>query len=480
VLAGEVVGPDALERVGGSIRQLTDHRACDHLEFPSAATTQCASEERAIVWRISNVDVLPIVQNWPVSASENPSHGLPKSAIVVGAGFIGSSTAYFLALEGVDVTLIDAECPGWGASGRSAGYVSMISRGSGPQLDLANLTRELYVDLAGELSNFDLRTAGALIYYYEDQVPLIPGFVDQRRSDGLPIETLDGDEARALCPLLPEDVVGAVHSVSDGCIHPGKFVDALVEGMTRHGGRVVQAEVLGLDMRGTRCTGVRTTNGKVDADVVVVTAGAWAEPLLRGAGYPFNLHHIRLHMAETAPIELRFEPQMYGPTLFHEYMFMRDLPEFDDDLVLHPLQRIMPEVGDLEMFVQRADGRLLLGCPIEFVEGPDVPAIPTVAGLAQLFGILGDHVPALQGLPVERVWSGIAPQTSDGLPVMGRVGDAEGLYVGGGHGYGVTVGPGSGRVLADLVLGRPTAIDSEPFKYDRPAVTESSGRAVMY
>jgi glycine oxidase len=161
-------------------------------------------------------------------------------------------------------------------------------------------------------------------------------------------------------------------------------------------------------------------------------------------------------------------------------MFMRDLPAYDDDLVMHPLQRIMPEVGNLEMFVQRDDGRLALGCPIQFVDGPSTPRQPSVAGLAQLFGILGDHVPALQHLPVERIWAGVTAQTTDGVPVMGQVGDVQGLYVGSGHGYGVTVGPGSGRVLADLMLGRAPAIDVEAFRYDRAAVTEAAGRAVAY
>ena len=231
---------------------------------------------------------------------------------------------------------------------------------------------------------------------------------------------------------------------------------------------------------GATATGVRTAEGRLDADVVALTAGSWTEALLREAGHPFNMHHIRLQMAETGPIEERFEANMYGPTLFHEYMFMRDLPAYDDDLVMHPLQRIMPEVGNLEMFVQRADGRLALGCPIQFVDGPTTPRQPSVAGLAQLFGILGDHVPALQHLPVERIWAGVTAQTTDGVPVMGQVGDVQGLYVGSGHGYGVTW---SGRERPSAR--RPHArtdplIDVEAFRYDRAAVTEAAGRAVMY
>jgi glycine/D-amino acid oxidase-like deaminating enzyme len=187
---------------------------------------------------------------------------------------------------------------------------------------------------------------------------------------------------------------------------------------------------------------------------------------------------MRMQMAETAPITERFNVAAYGPSLFHEYAFVRELPGYDDDIVLHPLQQIMPEVGLLELICQRADGRLWLGCPIEFVDGPDASPEPTVAGLAQTFGVLGDHVPALQHIPVERVWGGIAPQTGDGLPVVSDVPALPGLFIGSGHGYGVSTGPGSGRVLADLILGREPDIDVAPFRYDRPAITEGMARSV--
>jgi glycine oxidase len=98
--------------------------------------------------------------------------------------------------------------------------------------------------------------------------------------------------------------------------------------------------------------------------------------------------------------------------------------------------------------------------------------------MAQTFGVLGDHIPALQGIPVERTWGGIAPQTGDGLPVISAIPKLPGLFVGSGHAYGATVGPASGRVLADLVLGRDPEIDVAPFRYDRPAITEGMARSV--
>jgi glycine/D-amino acid oxidase-like deaminating enzyme len=402
----------------------------------------------------------------------------PESTLIVGAGIIGASTALYLAREGVAVTLVDRHHAGWGASGRNAGYISMITRSSGPQLDLAQLSRRLYQLLADEIDDFEFQANGALVYYYDEQLPLIEGFVDRRKADGLPMEIVDGDRARELFPLLPDEVVGGIHSKSDCFVHPRKLVDALVAAAEKEGVKVVQANVVGLEVADGRCVGVRTDTGVLHADAVSVTAGSWTTELLAKAGLPFNILHMRMQMAETAPIEERFNVAAYGPSLFHEYAFVRELPGYDDDIVLHPLQHIMPEVGLLELVCQRADGRLWLGCPIEFVDGPDASPNPTVAGMAQTFGVLGDHIPALQGIAVERTWGGIAPQTGDGLPVVSAVSKLPGLFVGSGHAYGATVGPGSGRILADLILGRVPEIDVAPFRYDRPAITEGMARSV--
>src|SRR4051794_10408460 len=91
----------------------------------------------------------------------------PSSALIVGAGIVGAATALYLARAGVHVSLVDREHPGWGASGRNAGYISMITRSGGPQLELARLSRSLYPQLAGELDDFEFQANGALVYFYE-------------------------------------------------------------------------------------------------------------------------------------------------------------------------------------------------------------------------------------------------------------------------------------------------------------------------
>jgi glycine/D-amino acid oxidase-like deaminating enzyme len=78
------------------------------------------------------------------------------------------------------------------------------------------------------------------------------------------------------------------------------------------------------------------------------------------------------------------------------------------------------------------------------------------------------YVPALAGLPVLRVWVGFRPATPDKLPYIGRAGEA-GPWVAAGHeGLGITLAPGTARLLADLIFGRPPLVDPAPYDPLRP------------
>ena len=125
---------------------------------------------------------------------------------------------------------------------------------------------------------------------------------------------------------------------------------------------------------------------------------------------------MRLQVVETEPAPFRFEPLLYGPTAVKQYAFIRDLPDYSDDGASHPLERPFPGIEFLELAAQREDGRILLGCPMDF---PGLDDRPTVAGLALTLAVLAERSPAIRDLAVERIWAGLLPQTPDALPVIG-------------------------------------------------------------
>lgn len=388
--------------------------------------------------------------------------------VIIGAGVVGAATAYELARRGADVTLVEREAPGWGASGRNVGYLWSHTRAEGVQLEMALAGRRRYLELVDELDDFELVESGGMIYFFDHQRELFPAFVANRNAAGLPMELLDAATARERCPILPEDIGGATWNPLDAKVHPKRTAERLAEGAQRHGARLVTADVTGFELAGGRCTGVRTATGGIAADTVIVAAGSWTPTLLDPLGIRVPIDPMRLQVIETEPIAERFEPCLYGPTGVKQYALTKDLDGYEAELFTHPLEDVIPGTELLELAVQRRDGSVMLGLSMDFV-GLDQRV--SVGGLALSLGVLADHLPALRDVPVARTWAGLLPQTPDALPVLDRAPGIDGLVIAAGHVFGQMVGPITGVLVAQMLLGEATELDMTPFRYDREAIS---------
>jgi glycine/D-amino acid oxidase-like deaminating enzyme len=393
----------------------------------------------------------------------------PTEILIVGAGVVGSAAAYELASRGARVTLIEREHPAYGASGRNVGYLWTHTRSEGPQLELALAGRARYDELVGEIDDFEFRASGGMMYFFDHQRELFPAFVANRRKAGLPMELLDAAEARERCPILPEDIGGATWNPLDAHVHPERVVQSLVRAAEARGAKVVTGTgVTSVEVVGGRAVGVRTDEGAIAADVVLIAAGAWAPQLVEPLGLRLPIEAMRLQVIETEPIATRFDPILYGPTGVKQYALTKDLDGYDAELFTHPLEDALPGVELLELAAQRRDGRVLLGLSMDFVGLDDRT---TVGGLGLSLGVLGDHLPALRDVAVERVWAGLLPQTPDALPVLDASPGIEGLAIAAGHVFGQMAGPISGKLIAQLLLGETPDIDMSPYVYERDAIT---------
>lgn len=389
--------------------------------------------------------------------------------IVVGGGIVGAATAYFLAQRKQKVLLIEAETPAWGASGRNPGYQWLHTRRAGLQMQLGLAGRRLADTLAQELDGFEFRRCGGMIYYFDErQRPLFENLVAERRAAGLPMELLDGRQARERCPALSDRVAGATWNPLDAHQNTRRLVEELVAGAQRLGARVLaNTRVEALLMDGKRCVGVRTAMDSLTAGKVVLAGGAWTPKLLAPLGISLPIAAMRLQVVQTEPAPFRFAPLLYGPTALKQYAFIRELAAYSDVGTTHPLESTFPGVEFLELAVQREDGRLLLGCPMDF---PGLDDRPTVGGLALTMAVLSDALPEIKSLAVERVWAGLLPQTPDALPVIGAVNGIDGLLLNAGHVFGNLAGPLSGKMLAQSMSGEAPEFDLELFRLDRPGL----------
>jgi glycine/D-amino acid oxidase-like deaminating enzyme len=388
--------------------------------------------------------------------------------LVIGAGVVGAATAYELALRGAQVTVVEREHPAFGASGRNVGYLWTHTRAEGAQLDLALAGRRRYDELLGEIDDFEFRASGGMIYFFEHQSALFPAFVANRNTAGLPMELLDARQARERCPVLPDDIGGATWNPVDAHVNPERVVQSLAAAAERRGVRFLNGTgVTELAITGGRCEGVRTGDGMLSADVTVVAAGAWSPTLVEPTGLALPIEPMRLQTIETEPMDLRWDPILYGPTGVKQYALTKDLDGYDEDDFTHPLERALPGTELLECAAQRRDGSVLIGLSMDFVGLDDRP---TVGGLGLSMGVLGDHLPALRDLPVSRVWGGLLPQTPDALPVLDTQTGIDGLAIAAGHVFGQMAGPISGKLMAQLITGERPDVDMAPYRYQREAI----------
>jgi len=407
------------------------------------------------------------------------------SAIVLGAGMVGVSTALHLQRRNVSVTLVDRRGPGEETSHGNAGIIQSeaVEPYSMPR-DLPSLVRmalgrtndvryrlsalpfhavplahywrnseprrfaeicKAYGALIGHaIPEHDvlIREAGAdnlvrrdgYLLLHRSAAELAEAIENARRlSDqwGVPHRVLDANGVKSSEPSITGPVAGAIHwtgpwSVSD----PGRLVKAYAELFARRGGTIVTGDASSLTRAGHGWR-VVSDAGPVDAQHAVVALGPWSPELLKRFGYQVRMVRMRgyhRHFAGGAP-------------LAH--------PVFDveNGYVLAPMARGLRMTSGAEL------------------TGYDAPATPVQLERAERAARdLIDLGSSVDPAP----WFGTRPFLADMLPVIGAAPDHPGLWANFGHGHqGFTLGPASGRLLAEMLVGATPAIDPAPYRLGR-------------
>jgi D-amino-acid dehydrogenase len=257
------------------------------------------------------------------------------------------------------------------------------------------------------------------------------------RSLGVASEVLTAAEVRERVPQVRAgSVVGGTLTPDDGHMDPAAFTRAMVARAERAGAKVVTgAEAYGFDTAGGRVRAVRTTRGAiaVDGGHVVVAAGAWSPLLGRELG-----------------LRLPIEPAK-------GYSIDLPRPEGLPDLPLC--------VGEAHVVLTPMDDTLRLGSTLELA-GWDMRLRPKRlanlrGGAARVLGLPEDG-------PVRQVWRGPRPLTPDGLPVIGRSPRHGNVVLATGHCMlGLSLGPVTGKLVAELCAGDDPSIDLGLLRPDR-------------
>jgi glycine/D-amino acid oxidase-like deaminating enzyme len=367
------------------------------------------------------------------------SDPLPPTAgaVIVGAGLIGLSTAYYLLEAGLkDICVVDRGPALGEASGANAGglWFAQQSPELGPVSSLSKAGSALYDELAGRFP-FELERCGLLQLLFEDSAAEVDQQFDAVRGAGFRVEKLGGKEARSLEPGLGVTPAGALFYPDEGHVHPAKLGAAWVRHLRSQGVRLC----LGCEVGQLRPK-VETAHGAVESDVVVIASGAWTPLVTRALGW-------------CPPIK-----PMRGTLLALEAM---------PKTLHHAL------IGKEFYFWQMEAGPLAGGGSVDdvgFQQG--VEQATTDAIRAEMNRLL----PAAANVPTARAWSGFRPYCEDLKPVIGRVPGHQGVFVAAGHfKKGVMMAPVTGKILADLITRGATDLDIEPLDPGRFRAESGAG-----
>lgn len=363
--------------------------------------------------------------------------------IVAGGGVVGLSIAYALAREGIRTAVLDRRKPGMEASWAGAGMLPAVSdperRPSHPTLALRAWSARLYPEWSAALreetgiDNGFRRTGGVDVARTEAEEQTLRTTAGRWRVEGIAHERLaPGDFARVEPALDP--ALRTVYFLPDRAqVRNPWHLRALAAAVTARGGAVMPDRgVEGFLTRGDRVVGVRTAAGEVEADAVVVAAGAWSGDLLAGLGV----------RAPTPPVKGQIV--LLNPS--------------------RPMLRRIVEHGKIYL-VPREDGRILIGATEED-RGFDV--LPTADAFRGLIAAAVALCPALADAPVAATWAGLRPGSLDTRPYIGPAPGFRGLFVAAGHKRaGLQLSPATAELVADLMTGRTPRLDVSYFRLDR-------------
>jgi D-amino-acid dehydrogenase len=413
-----------------------------------------------------------------------------KRVGVIGAGMVGVCAASWLQRDGHKVFIIEAGEPGHGASFGNAGALnaSSVTPVSMPGV-VWNVPRWLFYPLGplsvrwrylprlapwlirfiragtpekvhaqaralrplvgATLAALEplVRDAGAedlihrlghLYVYRSPQGPEKERLAwELRRENGVEIDEFDADGLRQLEPALSRAFVRGILVRENGHIsNPLGLIERLLDHFLRSGGELFRARAHGFVLDGRRLTAIRTDYGDFPAEAAAVCAGAWSKPLAAALGDAIPLESERGY-----------------------HLMIRD-PEV--------MPRIPTADADAKFVATPMDAGLRFAGTVELA-GLDAPPdwrrarILLQHGRRMLPGLAADY-------PEDRisVWMGHRPSLPDSLPALGSSHATADVIHAFGHGHvGMTAAPMTGKVVADLIAGRPPAIEIAPFAPSR-------------
>jgi D-amino-acid dehydrogenase len=412
---------------------------------------------------------------------------IKSDVLIVGAGVIGLAAAYELSKAGAKVVVIDKFEPGYGCSYGNAGWITpcfamplpmpgMLLKSFRWLLDpesplyikpelsttliswllrfMASMTQkkmlasvdaltqlsvqslELYKSLSASTDKpFSFEQKGLfMVAQSNDGLKYARSEMELVARNGVAGQLMLEDEARAFEPSLTKRIKGGVFFPNEAHAEPLQVTQCLAHEAQKLGARIIsKTEVIDFDLGPKGIKAARTTRGIFEAEQFVLATGSWS-----------------LRMGQTLGLNI---PVLGGKG----YAIITDV------LAPNPLRPMM--LVEKKVAVTPRNGTLRLSGTLELVNQDETFTTRRVEAIVRG---AREFMNVPEKIRYHEIWRGLRPCTPDGVPIIGRTTRYPNLLLATGHQMlGLQSATGSGKLISDLTLGKPTDVDPKPYRANR-------------
>lgn len=369
------------------------------------------------------------------------TENIRADVVIVGAGIIGASCAYRLSQQGLKVIILEAqEAPAMGSTGRSAAGVRVqFTEEVNIRISWESIQEyQHFAELYGEDAGY--KPIGYLFLVPPDRAAVHLAGVELQTRLGVPVQVLTIDEAQKLMPFAPDNIGTITYGPADGVVDPHRITHTYLR-LAKANGVILHCETPLLSARQAGSGWqIETSQGLIEADYLVNTAGSWAGEVAKRAG-----------LEEVPVYPVRRMIYMTAPTQWsHTYPLGIDVNSG---------------------FYMRSEGQRLLFGRSNPDEAPGFTTGMDWDWFEETLIVGLERFPWLEevGLDRQACWYGYYEVTPDHNPIIGRMPGVENwINAAGFSGHGVQQAPMIGRLVAEEVLqGRASSINIDPLRIDR-------------
>ncbi|MEJ5086979.1 NAD(P)/FAD-dependent oxidoreductase [Brucella pseudogrignonensis] len=427
----------------------------------------------------------------PITDKVATAERLPQETkvAIIGGGVIGVSTALFLAERGIPVALFEKGEIAGEQSSRNWGWCRRTGRDS-REMPLIVESMRLWDSMnerVGRETGFRV-TGIAYTAEKEEEVERYAEWIKIASEHGIETQLLNGQQAASLAPGLTRPLKGGMITPLDGRAEPQKAVPAFAAKAQELGAVILQnCAVRGIETTNGRVSAVLTEKGRVACEAIVVAGGAWSRLIISSFDAHLPQLKVRSSVFRTSPIESGVEPAIAfsdfalrkrldgGYTVASlggsiadivpdSFRFFRDfLPSLSTEW-----KSLRFRFGE-RFFEEAFQWKLRPADQVSVFEKiRTLDPEPHRAANAAVLAKLKAAIPSFASATIAQEWAGLIDTMPDVIPVISPLPGIDGLIVAtgfSGHGFGI--GPGAGRLVADMVSGETPVVDPSPFHISR-------------